>query len=82
MGGPPLLPLLLLQGALGDGLITAGAHLSELDLSDNAFGPTGVEGVKTLLVSQVCYSLKILKFNNNGLGIGGGKVSHILVTLL
>ena len=71
-GAPPLMSLS--QGTLGDGLITAGAHLSELDLSDNAFGPTGLEGVKKLLVSHVCYSLKILKFNNNGLGIGGGKV--------
>lgn len=51
----------------------------ELDLSDNAFGPTGLEGVKSLLTSQVCYSLKVLKFNNNGLGIGGGKVRRIYV---
>lgn len=47
----------------------------ELDLSDNAFGPTGIEGVKNLLVSPVCFTLKVLKFNNNGLGIGGGRVS-------
>jgi Ran GTPase-activating protein 1 len=60
--------------ALGDGLIAANAHLVELDLSDNAFGPAGVESLKSLLTSEVCYSLKILKFNNNGLGIGGGKI--------
>lgn len=59
---------------LSNGLITSGAHLVELDLSDNAFGPTGIEGIKTLLTSQVCYSIQILKFNNNGLGIGGGKI--------
>ncbi|XP_019856319.1 PREDICTED: ran GTPase-activating protein 1-like [Amphimedon queenslandica] len=60
--------------SLGNGLIVAGARLVELDLSDNAFGPAGVEGVSTLLTSEVCYTLKILKFNNNGLGIGGGKI--------
>lgn len=53
----------------------------ELDLSDNAFGPAGVEGVSTLLTSEVCYSLKILKFNNNGLGIGGGKVANFYLIL-
>lgn len=60
--------------SLGDGLIAAGARLVELDLSENAFGPAGVEGVTSLLTSEVCYTLKVLKFNNNGLGIGGGKV--------
>ena len=52
----------------------AEAHLTELDLSDNAFGPAGVEAITTLLTSPSGYSLKVLKFNNNGLGIGGGKV--------
>ena len=27
-----------------------------------------------LLTSQACYSLRILRLNNNGLGVGGGKV--------
>merc|ERR1712072_416748 len=31
---------------LGDGIIAAGAKLTELDLSDNAFGPDGVKGIK------------------------------------
>lgn len=60
--------------ALGTGLMTAQARLIELDLSDNAFGPIGVEGLATLLRSPPCYSLQELRLNNNGLGISGGKV--------
>jgi len=60
--------------ALGGAIISAKAHLHELDLSDNAFGPDGVKGIRRLLVSSACYSLKVLKLNNNGLGIGGGKI--------
>jgi len=59
---------------LGDGIITAGAKLTELDLSDNAFGPDGVKGIKKLLMSESCYNLHTLKLNNNGLGVGGGKI--------
>lgn len=55
-------------------MIESGAKLNELDLSDNAFGPDGVKAIKKLLTSPVCYSLQVLKLNNNGLGIGGGKV--------
>jgi len=50
------------------------AKLSILDLSDNAFGPDGVDAIKKLLKSEACYLLHTLKLNNNGLGIGGGKV--------
>lgn len=53
----------------------AGACLTELDFSDNAFGPTGVEPLLSLLTSPSFYSIKVLKFNNNGLGIKGGTVS-------
>ncbi|NXX45509.1 RAGP1 protein, partial [Tricholaema leucomelas] len=60
--------------ALGDALITAGAQLVELDLSDNAFGPDGVRGFEALLKSPACYTLQELKLNNCGLGIGGGKI--------
>lgn len=60
--------------ALGDGMITAGAHLSVLDLSDNAFGPIGVEGLAKLLQSDVCSELEELRLNNNGLGITGGRL--------
>lgn len=65
---PPSLKL------LGDGIITARAKLTVLDLSDNAFGPDGVDGIKKLLKSESCYMLNTLKLNNNGLGIGGGKI--------
>ncbi|CAL1543294.1 unnamed protein product [Lymnaea stagnalis] len=59
---------------LGASIIAAGCHLVEIDLSDNAFGPNGVVGLVDLLKSASCYSLKELKLNNNGLGIGGGKM--------
>ncbi|XP_050360129.1 ran GTPase-activating protein 1 [Nymphalis io] len=60
--------------ALGDGMIEAGARLSTLDLSDNAFGPIGVEGLAKLLQSDVCSQLQELRLNNNGLGITGGRL--------
>lgn len=59
---------------LGKGLVTAGAQLRALDLSDNAFGPIGVEGLAALLRSSSCYALEELRLNNNGLGITGGKL--------
>ncbi|XP_044732347.1 ran GTPase-activating protein 1 [Chrysoperla carnea] len=59
---------------LGKALVTAGARLTELDLSDNAFGPIGVEGLASLLRSSSCYNLQELRLNNNGLGITGGKL--------
>lgn len=55
-------------------LITAKAQLTELDLSDNAFGAQGVEGFELFLRSPAAYKLKVLKLNNNGLGIAGGKL--------
>lgn len=64
----------LFQQFLGDGLVTANARLTELDLSDNAFGPIGVRGLASLLKSSSCYNLKELRLNNNGLGITGGKL--------
>ncbi|KAJ7409551.1 Ran GTPase-activating protein 1 [Pitangus sulphuratus] len=63
-----------LKISLGDALITAGAQLVELDLSDNAFGPDGVRGFEALLKSPACYTLQELKLNNCGMGIGGGKI--------
>lgn len=62
------------QISLGEGLITAGAQLVELDLSDNAFGPDGVRGFEALLKSSTCFTLHELKLNNCGMGVGGGKV--------
>lgn len=60
--------------SLGDALILAGARLTVLDLSDNAFGPDGVRGIETLLKSSACYTLQELRLNNCGMGIGGGKI--------
>ncbi|XP_054745002.1 ran GTPase-activating protein [Anastrepha obliqua] len=59
---------------LGNGLMTAGAKLTVLDLSDNALGPNGMVGLEDLLRSPVVYSLQELRLNNCGLGIGGGKM--------
>lgn len=59
---------------MGNGLTIAKAQLTELDLSDNAFGPIGVSGLANLLSSPSCYQLQELKLNNNGLGISGGKM--------
>ncbi|XP_019646816.1 PREDICTED: ran GTPase-activating protein 1-like isoform X1 [Branchiostoma belcheri] len=60
--------------SLGGAVITANAHLVELDLSDNAFGPDGVAACRVLLTSKAVYTLEVLKLNNNGLGVGGGKI--------
>ncbi|XP_070708346.1 ran GTPase-activating protein 1b [Pempheris klunzingeri] len=59
---------------LGGALMSAGARLTELDLSDNAFGPDGVKGIEQLLKSPSCHTLRELKLNNCGMGIGGGKI--------
>ncbi|XP_071493304.1 ran GTPase-activating protein 1-like [Diadema antillarum] len=66
--------------SLGAGIMKAGAHLVELDLSDNAFGPDGVKAVKELLESPSCYTLREMRFNNNGLGIGGKIMAEALIT--
>lgn len=55
-------------------LCTANTRLVELDLSDNAFGPIGVERLVSFLSSSSCYTLRELRLNNNGLGISGGKM--------
>ncbi|XP_044194199.1 ran GTPase-activating protein 1b [Thunnus albacares] len=60
--------------SLGNGLMSAGARLTELDLSDNAFGPDGVKGIEQLLKSPSCHTLRELRLNNCGMGIGGGKI--------
>uniref|UniRef100_A0A672Z8Z3 Ran GTPase-activating protein 1 n=1 Tax=Sphaeramia orbicularis TaxID=375764 RepID=A0A672Z8Z3_9TELE len=60
--------------SLGDALMMAGARLTVLDLSDNAFGPDGVRGIEKLLKSTACHTLQELRLNNCGMGIGGGKI--------
>uniref|UniRef100_A0A8C4QW16 RAN GTPase activating protein 1a n=1 Tax=Eptatretus burgeri TaxID=7764 RepID=A0A8C4QW16_EPTBU len=64
----------MFQESLGHAVLTAGAMLTELDLSDNAFGPDGVRAFRFLLCSTACRSLMTLRLNNCGLGIGGGKI--------
>ncbi|XP_025196954.1 ran GTPase-activating protein 1 [Melanaphis sacchari] len=59
---------------LSAGLLTANVRLSELDLSNNAFGPIGMQGLVKLLNSPVCYELQTLRLMNNGLGISGAKM--------
>ncbi|XP_038639429.1 ran GTPase-activating protein 1b [Scyliorhinus canicula] len=66
------IPLALVS--LGNALMNAGAQLTLLDLSDNAFGPDGVRSIETLLKSKVCYTLQELRLNNCGMGIGGGQI--------
>ena len=56
------------------GIMVAQARLTELDLSDNAFGPVGMEGLVTFLKSPSCFSLQELKLNNTGCGVTGGKM--------
>ncbi|XP_077407280.1 ran GTPase-activating protein 1b [Vanacampus margaritifer] len=60
--------------SLSSGLMIAGARLTVLDLSDNAFGPDGVKGIDQLLRSAACHTLRELRLNNCGMGIGGGKI--------
>ena len=55
-------------------MMSARAQLVELDLSDNAFGPAGIQAIFQLLTSPVCFSLRVLKLNNTGMGVGGGEV--------
>ncbi|MFH4982949.1 hypothetical protein AB6A40_009658 [Gnathostoma spinigerum] len=59
-------------------LMETGVQLVELDLSDNAFGPIGAEGVESFLQSSSAYSLQVLKLNNNGLGAGGKIIARAL----
>ncbi|KAJ3284137.1 hypothetical protein HK104_010081 [Borealophlyctis nickersoniae] len=57
--------------ALGDALEDK-VHLVELDLSDNAFGPAGAKPLMKLLTNN--RNIQILRLNNNGLGIEGGRL--------
>jgi Ran GTPase-activating protein 1 len=57
--------------AIGDA-VEDKSTLVELDLSDNAFGPAGADPVSDLLHKN--RHIQVLKLNNNGLGISGGKM--------
>lgn len=67
---------------LTNGLRKANAKLEELDLSDNAFGPIGMKALVDFLASESCSELKVLKLNNNGLGIGGSTLLSTVVDKL
>lgn len=45
----------------------------ELNLSDNAFGPIGLDALVNFFQSPVCYTLQELRMHNNGLGPEGAK---------
>ncbi|VDN03531.1 unnamed protein product [Thelazia callipaeda] len=60
-------------------MMSCGTRLVELDLSDNAFGPIGAEGIEKFLESTSAYSLEVLKLNNNGLGAGGIVIANALI---
>lgn len=51
----------------------SGASLIELNFSDNAFGPIGLEALTQFFQSPCCYSLKELRIHNNGLGPEGAR---------
>lgn len=59
---------------LSAGMMLSKAALTELDLSDNAFGPIGAGALVPLLSSPCCYQLEVLRLNNNGLGTGGAEL--------
>ncbi|GMR61110.1 hypothetical protein PMAYCL1PPCAC_31305, partial [Pristionchus mayeri] len=61
-------------------MMRVGTHLTELDLSDNAFGPIGAEGIQDFLCSPSAFDLKTLRLNNNGLGAGGVIIANCLLT--
>lgn len=61
---------------LTQGLLTNGAHIVEINLSDNAFGPIGVKGLERFLSSSACFTLEELRLNNCGMGSMGGKVNE------
>ncbi|TMS32902.1 hypothetical protein L596_000695 [Steinernema carpocapsae] len=70
---PPILE------ALCSAMMTAGVELEELDLSDNAFGPIGADGIQEFLRSSSAFTLERLKLNNCGLGAGGETVAKCLM---
>jgi len=59
---------------LTQGLLINGAHIVEINLSDNAFGPIGVKGLERFLSSSACFTLEELRLNNCGMGSMGGKM--------
>ena len=50
-----------------------GAHLVEINMSDNAYGPIGLDALVNFFESACCYSLKEIRMHNNGLGPEGAR---------
>ncbi len=57
----------------------SGAKLVEINMSDNAFGPIGLEALTEFFQAGCCHSLRELRLHNNGLGPQGAqKLAHSL----
>lgn len=57
----------------------SGAKLVEINMSDNAFGPIGLEALMEFFQAGCCHSLRELRLHNNGLGPQGAqKLAHSL----
>lgn len=64
------------------GVMQSQARIVTLDLNDNAIGPVTMPALIPFLKSETCSDLKVLRLNNCGLGIQGGKMlSTILLHL-
>lgn len=64
---PPALKCLC--GALNK----SGAHLVEINMSDNAYGPIGLDALVDFLATDTCFSLREIRMHNNGLGPQGSQ---------
>jgi Ran GTPase-activating protein (RanGAP) involved in mRNA processing and transport len=51
----------------------SGCKLVEINMSDNAFGPIGLEALVQFFESGCCFSLKEIRMHNNGLGPQGAQ---------
>lgn len=51
----------------------SGARLVEINMSDNAFGPIGLNALMDFFQAGCCFSLKEFRLHNNGLGPEGAK---------
>lgn len=67
---------------LTEGIAAAGAQLYELDLSDNAFGPIGMQALVKFVGGPACREMRVLKLNNNGLGIQGANLLSTVIDRL
>ncbi|RNA35325.1 ran GTPase-activating 1 [Brachionus plicatilis] len=51
----------------------SGAHLVEINMSDNAYGPIGLDALVDFLATDTCFSLREIRMHNNGLGPQGSQ---------